>query len=33
MTEEHGHELGPGTETLCVTLGAVFYDQFLKIDT
>jgi hypothetical protein len=33
MTNEHRNELGPGTESLCVTLGAVFYDQFLKIDT
>jgi hypothetical protein len=33
MTEEHGHELGPGPEALCVSLGTMFRYQFFKVRT
>jgi hypothetical protein len=33
MTEKHGHELGPGPEALCVSLGTMFRYQFFKVRT
>lgn len=33
MTKEHRNKLGPGTKAFCMTLGTLFYEQFLKIDT
>jgi hypothetical protein len=33
MTKEHRNELGPGTESLCVSLGTMFRYQFFKVRT
>lgn len=33
MTEEHDHELGPGTEALCVSVGSMFRYQAFKVPT